>query len=275
MYIATGYNPAAQTTFWYFVTGINGNTDAVLSINADSSANAPAQALLPQLIMFKGIPTLLRLRYGPNFPNQINVDFIAIQLLNPTHATADFVGTQTFKIPVTPNPGLQDYYSWNLADVDGDGFLDIVAYIGDPTNQNFNTLVFPGSASGLFNQPVASSLSFPTAKTSFWTASHLSPIITRPATMSYGSSQVNPGGFLQFFDNVGILGVRAAAPNSVTGTQSESLIGQYPGISGQNSWGLGWSPVSVMGTGNVADMLGIQVVPLPSSPALASNATLA
>ena len=74
---------------------------------------------------------------------------------------------------------------------------------------------------------------------------------------------VSGAGVLSFWDNLGVLGVRMAAPVSANGGSRFELKGQTPGIAGQVSAGLGSNEgvVKVMGTGAPLEELGFVVVP--------------
>ncbi|KAH8585470.1 hypothetical protein B0O99DRAFT_646895, partial [Bisporella sp. PMI_857] len=220
--IACGYDNQTATNAWYFATFTNGYKNPVVTTFLDLSVSYPAQAVLAASLDTTPLPQVVRISYGPTYPtpNTIQIDILSIN-----GPAVKLVKTQTFPITWGSLP-TTSYLSWNLTTVYFSLYRDLVAYVVN--------------------------LSVPTANTSFFSADFMKPVFARGVTVFNPlTSRLRQAGFVSFFDNLGILGVRAVGIG---------ILGQTPGIAGQSSAGLGPRPVDVMGNNAPAEALGFAMV---------------
>jgi len=268
-FLATGYDPLSKTsTFYFSLWSSDYSTQWANTLPANASF--PVQALLtsPSLIS-SNTQIVTRLFYGSTYPvaNQLRIDTLLVTSNGPAGSTIQTLSSQTFTITWT-NVESSQYLSWTFEDVSGDGYPDLIAYISSKTNTAFQTVVFPsipGSSNQIkgFNTPIISNISFPLSITNFWAGGFMTNAKTVGTGYRFEDGAVSGAGVLSFWDNLGVLGVRMAAPVSGKGGAEFELKGQTPGIAGQVSAGLGSNEgvVKVMGTGAPLEELGFVVVP--------------
>ncbi|KAH8586996.1 hypothetical protein B0O99DRAFT_643049 [Bisporella sp. PMI_857] len=256
--IACGYDNQTATNAWYFATFTNGYKNPIVTTFLDLSVSYPAQAVLAASLDTAPLPQVVRISYGPTYPtpNTIQIDILSIN-----GPAVKLVKTQTFPITWGSLP-TTSYLSWNLTTVYFSLYRDLVAYVSDTTNTAPMLIIFPGISGPGFGPPQVVNLSVPAANTSFFSADFMNPVFTRGVTVFNPLiSRLRQAGFVSFFDNLGILGVRAVGSNGTTANPySIGILGQTPAIAGQSSAGLGPRPVDVMGNNAPAEALGFAMV---------------
>jgi len=269
-FLATGYDPLTKNSTFYF-SQWSSDYKTQWANTLPANASFPTQALLtsPSLIS-SNTQTVTRLFYGSTYPvsNQLRIDTLLATSNGPAGSTIQTLNSQTFPITWT-NVDSSQYLSWNFQDVNGDGSPDLIAYISSQNNTAFQTVVFPsipGSSSNQikgFNTPIVSNLSFTSTVTDFWAGNFMTNVKTVGTSYRYDDGTVSGAGVLSFWDNLGVLGVRMAAPVNAKGGSAFELKGQTPGVAGQVSAGLGSNGgvVQAMGTGAPLEQLGFVVVP--------------
>ena len=167
---------------------------------------------------------------------------------------------------VSTSADTRDYrIDWNLIDVNEDGKVDLVGSLTAHGNTELKVAVFPGlndsdrptaiaSTRGYplwgFDNPVVSGLGISKDVTNFFAAPFMKTLVTHNVDYKYPNTtdKVSKAGLLTFFDNLGILGARMAAPVFQNGSGFRYEIkGQTPAIAGQTSRGLGWEKVMAWG----------------------------
>jgi hypothetical protein len=273
--LAYGFDASQKLTTWYATQWTNGYyTQTVAQYVED--VRFPAQALLDGVLQPSNSAqsSLIRLFYGQRYTPQSNIriDVLVPSLSSDKQLSFSQNTTQSFPVTWSGGPSTSDsYLLWFLADVDGDGVLDLVTLV-NPTstlNVQFSVVVFPGiAANNSFGRPVVSNIALDPAEGTLLTASFMSHVKAHQADYVYtdessqataeqGGPPTSKAGILAVFDNYGIMGVRMLAPVKATGSFKYEFKGQIPAVAGQSSLGVGWHSHSWMGIGRRKEAIGL------------------
>ena len=251
-----GYSSGPHSGKWYFCSWKSEYKETIFTTLSETNARR-AQALLSD----PDHNRLIRIFYGQLNPN---VTTIQLDMLQPKRNEKD--GTIVFD----EKPSVQefnitwrglieeDYLLWFVHDVNGDGYVDLVAYTSDASNMSLDVVVFPSRADGTFDPPVVSPIQLDPQIGELLTGEFMRPLYTMQATYTYPvTEQRTAGAIMSFFNNYGIIAARIIAPETVRGSFKYELKGQDSAIAGQRSSTMGERPDKWMGLNKKTQQIGI------------------
>ncbi|KAI1454127.1 hypothetical protein F4805DRAFT_469599 [Annulohypoxylon moriforme] len=227
----TSVSPAK--TLWTFSSWKKGYSSLAYSTCNESLSERAQKTIVKRDATGSTANRVIRLFYGEKYSKP---GYIRIDVLQLSKSLVKTISSSEIKVTWFG----QNYLTWFLSDINGDGNSDLVGVVADDSNGSLTVLAFKpklDEKSG-FESPIASKIT--SDKGPLLTASFMKPILAGQAAYRFPDS---PGkvdsGILMAFDNYGIMGVRLLRPKRNSGTLSYEISGQLPAIAGQMSASLG------------------------------------